>query len=63
MADAFYTVQFQTTLLRRADGLIAGVRVFAPKIADMWLWLNREDEHLEELRPYRVGMFTRQHRG
>lgn len=43
--------------LRRADGLIVGVHLYAPKFVDAWYWLDREDDRLEELRQYRVGMF------
>ncbi len=57
MADAFFTLNLQTSILRRADGLIWGLRVHHTKVVDMWWLLNRETDQVEELRPYRVGMF------
>lgn len=57
MAEAHFTVDVQTSTLRRVDGLIFGLRLQAPKIIDAWFWVNREADRIEELRPYRVGMF------
>jgi hypothetical protein len=51
----------QTHILRDATGLIAGCRVVAAcegvMMVDWWAWLNRETDDMEELRPYRIGMF------
>lgn len=63
MADAHFTVHLRTDTLRRADGLIWGVRMHAPKVADLWFVINRQTDEGEELRLYRVGMVTRQCRG
>lgn len=55
--------QVQTRILRRTDGLIFGARVEVRHgtrlLADDWYWLDRETDELEQLRPYRVGMFDR----
>lgn len=62
-AVGFVAVRFETRILRRNDGLIAGARIIStsgPKLmADILLWLNRETDEFEELRPYRVGMLRR----
>ena len=56
MPDPYFTVELQQRMLRRADGLIWGVHVFAPKVIDTLFVLRRADDTLHELRPYRVGM-------
>lgn len=56
MPDAYFTVELQHRILRRADGLIWGVHVYAPKVIDSLFVLRRADDTLHELRRYRVGM-------
>lgn len=55
-----FTFEAQQRLGCRADGLIQAVHVYHPKFCDLLFWLDREDDSLHELRPYRVGMFARQ---
>lgn len=52
-------VEFQKQIARAPDGLIRIVRLHAPKFGDLWFWLDREQDELQELRPYRVGMLRR----
>lgn len=52
-------VEFTEQVAREPDGLISMVRLHAPKFGDLTFWLNRETNDLEELRPYRFGMFRR----
>lgn len=59
MGDNFVTVEFQEQVARRSDGLIRMVRLSAPKFGDLWFWLDRERDELQELRPYRVGTLRR----
>lgn len=62
MAEHEIHVEVRSSLLRRADGLIVGSRVTAvnyPGLIDLWLWLDRETGEMDELKPYRVGMFRR----
>lgn len=56
MPDAFFTVHVHHRIMRQADGLMWGVHVYAPKVIDSLFMLNRADDTLHELRPYRVGM-------
>lgn len=46
----FATVMVRISVLRRADGLVAGVRVHASKLGDSLFWLDRETNTLDELR-------------
>ncbi len=48
------TVPISTAVLRRADGLIWGMRVYSPKIIDTLYLLDRERDELQELRLYRA---------
>lgn len=54
-----FTFEARQRAGRRRDGLIQMVHVYHPKFCDLLSWLNRESDALEELRPYRVGMFKR----
>lgn len=58
MAGHEIELTFGMEILRRADGLIQGVRITAsncPKLVDLWYWLDRDADELHELRLYRVG--------
>jgi len=50
----FATIMVRVSVLRRADGLVAGVRVHAPKLGDSLFWLDREANALHELRRHRA---------
>lgn len=58
-----HSVTFQASVLtgRRLDGVMQAVRVHAPKLIDLWYWVNRDTDTLEELRPYRVGSRRKGH--
>lgn len=62
MAGHEVRIEVQTFTLRRMDGLIFGSRVTSvnyPGLVDAWFWIDRQSDEIDELRPYRVGMFAR----
>lgn len=54
---AEHTVTFHATVYtgRRGDGQIMAARVHDPKLIDLWCWVNRETDTLEEIALHRVG--------
>lgn len=50
----FARIMLRVSILRRVDGLVTGVRVHAPKLADMLFWLDRDTGHMAELRRHQA---------
>lgn len=63
MAADHIHVEFHQQVARVSDGRIRMVRLHAPKFGDIWFWLDRDRDELQELRPYRLEMFVRRCRG
>lgn len=62
MVEHVIVVAISRAWLRRADGLLFGSRLTSPShpgLVDLLVWLDRETGEIQELRPYRVGMFGR----
>ena len=55
MAADHIHVEFTEQEARYSDGLIGMVRLTST-LGDLWFWLDRGRDELQELRPYRFGM-------